>query len=308
MNSEDLECFVRVAACGSLSRAAIEMGTNQSTVSRHMTRLQADAKTRLFHRGGRGIQLTDAGHALLAYATQVTMTIDEARRALGAFSTQGPSEAAIAAHPTIASILFGAVGLRFQRQYPNTRVRFIEGVGVHMLTLLTAGEADLAVLYAQPNVTGVRVETLLTEPVWLIAPPSHTHIGTSVPAHVLGQLPMILPSAPHGLRMMAESFAQESNTSLNVVMESNTSIAVTKRLVQMGCGYTLLPLAAVREEVTIGRLRAVKLEGVHAERDVVLAFSQNRAPLSQLRSITQIIRTEVAELVRIGGWADARLS
>ena len=307
MNSEDLECFVRVATCGSLSRAAIELGTNQSTVSRHMMRLQADAKTRLFHRGGRGIQLTDAGHALLAYARQVTMTIEEAQRALGAFSSQGPSEAVIAAHPTIASILFGAVGLRFQRQYPNTRVRFIEGVGVHMLSLLTAGEADLAVLYAQPNVTGVRVETLLTEPVWLIAPPSHTHIGTSIPVHVLGQLPMILPSAPHGLRMMAETFAQDSNVSLNVVMESNTSISVTKRLVQMGCGYTLLPLAAVREEVTTGRLLAVKLEGVTAERKVVLAFSQNRAPLSQLRSITQIIRAEVEELVRTGGWADARL-
>lgn len=308
MNSDDLECFLRVATYGSLSRAAIEMGTNQSTVSRQMMRLQAAAKTRLFHRGGHGIQLTDAGHALLAYARQVTITIEEAQRAVEAFSSQGPSEAIIAAHPTIASILFGQLGLRLQRQFPNTKIRFVEGVGVHILSLLTAGEADLAILYSQPSVTGIKVETLLTEPVWLIAPPAHTHIGQSVPPQYLGQLPMILPSAPHGLRMMAESFAHGSDVSLNVIMESNTSISVTKRLVQMGCGYTLLPLAAVQDEVATGRLRAVRLEGVHAERNVVLAFSQNRAPLGHLRAITQIIRAEVTDLVRVGGWADARLA
>jgi DNA-binding transcriptional LysR family regulator len=65
MNPTALEYFVRIAQSGSISRTAIEVGIEQSTMTRHIARLESDLKVRLFHRSGRGVVLTDAGALLL---------------------------------------------------------------------------------------------------------------------------------------------------------------------------------------------------------------------------------------------------
>jgi LysR family nitrogen assimilation transcriptional regulator len=307
MNSDDLECFVRVANCGSISRAAMELGSDQSTVSRHMARLEAASQARLFHRSGRGVVLTDAGLALLEHARKVASTLEEARRALHSYSEQGPAQLVIAAQPTIARMAFGSVGKALKTQYPKTRLRFVEGLGSHMLSWLAAGEIDIAILYLPTHAGGLKVDMLLREHIRLVAPASHAHIGPDFPVRHLGQVPLILPSTPQGLRLLAESLAQKAGVSLDIALECDASTNVTKRLVEEGCGSTILPLAAVAEEVAQGRLRTARLVDPEVVREVAIATAKNRPPVTQLWSITQTIRNEVAQIVTSGNWPDAQL-
>jgi DNA-binding transcriptional LysR family regulator len=307
MNSDDLECFVRVAGCGSISRAAMELGSDQSTVSRHMTRLEAASQARLFHRSGRGVVLTDAGLALLEHARKVASTLEDARRAIHSFSEQGPAQVVIAAQPTIARMAFGSVGKALKSQFPKTRLRFVEGLGTHMLAWLAAGEVDIAILYLPTHAGGLKVDMLLREQIRLVAPASHAHIGADFPVRQLGQVPMILPSTPHGLRLLAESLAHKSGVSLDIALECDASTNVTKRLVEEGCGSTILPLAAVADEVAQGRLRTARLVDPEVVREVAIATAKNRPPVTQLWGITQTIRQEVTRLVANGRWPDAQL-
>jgi LysR family transcriptional regulator, nitrogen assimilation regulatory protein len=307
MNSDDLQCFIHVATCGSISRAAMELGSDQSTVSRHMARLEAATQARLFHRSGRGMVLTDAGLALLEYARKVSATLDEARRAVHAFSEDGPAQVVIAAQPTIARMSFGAIGQTLRNRFPKTRLRFVEGLGSHMLTWLAAGEVDIAVLYLPSHAGGLKVDMLLREQLRLIVPASHAHIGPEFPVRQLGQVPLILPSTHHGLRLLAESLAQKVGVKLDVVMECDTSTNVTKRLVEQGCGCTILPLAAVADEVANGSLRTARLVQPDVVREVAIATAKNRPPVAQLWGITQVIRQEVMQIVAGGKWQDAQL-
>lgn len=308
MNSDDLECFARVASCGSFSRAAMELGSDQSTISRQMARLEAESQTRLFHRSGRGVELTEAGRTLLEYAGKVAATLAEARRAVQASSGEGPAQIVIAAQPTIANTTFGAIGKALKKQFPKTRIRFVEGLGSHMVTWLASGEVDIAVLYMPTHASGLKVDPLLQERVSLVAPAGHRHIGTHFQFDQLGGLPLILPSTHHGLRLLAESLAAKAGIRLDIAMECDASTSVTKRLVQEGCGCTLLPLAAVGEEAAAGKLRTAALIGPEVWRDVVIATARNRAPLNELWDITRIIRLEIEGIVGSGGWADARLN
>ena len=116
LNSDDLACFVCVANTQSISRAALELGADQSTVSRQIARLEAALDTRLFHRSGRGVVLTDAGNTLLGYARQVASTLSEARAAVRASTAQGPSQLVIAAQPTIANTAFAAIGTALKQR------------------------------------------------------------------------------------------------------------------------------------------------------------------------------------------------
>lgn len=308
MNSDDLECFARVARCGSFSRAAMELGSDQSTISRQMARLEAESQTRLFHRSGRGVDLTEAGRTLLDYAGKVSATLAEARRAVNAASGEGPAQIVIAAQPTIANTTFAAIGTALKRQFPKTRIRFVEGLGSHMVAWLASGEVDIAVLYMPAHAGGLKVDPLLQERISLIAPADHVHIGAEFAFADLASVPLVLPSTHHGLRVMSESLAASAHIALDIAMECDASTSVTKRMVQQGCGCTLLPLAAVTEEIAQGKLRAATLTGPEMWRDVAIATAKNRAPLAELWDITRTVRHEIEQIVGNGGWPDARLT
>jgi DNA-binding transcriptional LysR family regulator len=307
MNSDDLEYFVRVAGYGSISRAAMELGTDQSTLSRHIARLEADSQVRLFHRSGRGVVLTQAGEALLRCAQRVSSALEDARNIAQSLSEQGPAQMVVAAQPTIARMAFGSVGKALKTQFPNTRLRLVEGLGSHMLAWLAAGEVDIAILYLPTHAGSLKVDVLLREEIRLVVPASYRHIGHYFPVRQLGQVPLILPSTPHGLRLLAESLAQKVGVSLTIALECDASTNVTKRLVEEGCGCTLLPMAAVADEVAQGRVRTAKLVEPEVVRDVAIATAKNRVPLAQLWSITRTIRQEVVRIVANGGWPDAQI-
>ena len=308
MNSDDLQCFIEVAGCGSLSRAAVALGSDQSTVSRQMARLESATGVRLLHRNGRGVALTEAGEALLAHARRIAASIDEARDAVQAFSDAGPSQVVIAAQPTIARMSFAAIGRVVRQRFPRTRLRFVEGLGSHMLNWLADGDIDLALLYLPSHAGALKVDRLLREPLHLVAPPSFTHIGADFPVRHLAEVPLILPSTHHGLRLLAESLAQKAGIRLDITMECDTSTNVTRHLVEQGYGCTLLPLAAVAEEAAQGRLRTARLVEPEVVRDVVIASARNRPPVPHLWDITQALRQEMAQIVAGGGWPDASLA
>jgi DNA-binding transcriptional LysR family regulator len=272
-----------------------------------MLRLEATACSRLFHRSGRGVILTDAGRTLLEHARRVTESVEEARRAIHAFSEQGPAELVVGAQPTIARTIFGPIGSALREQFPRTRLRFAEGLNANILSWLGTGTVDIAVLYVPMQASGLKIDILLQEQLRLIVPAAQADIDDEFPVRQLGEVPLILPSAPHGLRHLAESLASRSGISLHVAMECDASISVTKRLVQNGCGYTLLPLAAVAEEVAQGTLKAARLVGADVSRDVALATAKNRPDGAALWNVIQTVRQQVRHIVKSGGWPDAQL-
>lgn len=66
MDLKRLRCFQEVAAAGSLSHASDRLRLAQPALSRHISLLEQEIGVPLFTRYGRGMQLTEAGAALLA--------------------------------------------------------------------------------------------------------------------------------------------------------------------------------------------------------------------------------------------------
>ncbi|MBS0494620.1 MAG: LysR family transcriptional regulator, partial [Proteobacteria bacterium] len=80
------------------------------------------------------------------------------------------------------------------------------------------------------------------------------------------------------------------------------------RLVEDGCGATLLPFAAVADRVAQGRLHAARLVEPVVTRKIALAMARNRPAMPELFEITQTLRKEVRGLVTSGAWIGARLA
>src|SRR3984893_6095020 len=67
-NWDDLRYFLAVARTGTLSAAAEQLGTEHTTVARHIQAFEDVLKSRLFHNSNSGYGLTDAGERLLGAA------------------------------------------------------------------------------------------------------------------------------------------------------------------------------------------------------------------------------------------------
>ncbi|MCC6246257.1 MAG: LysR family transcriptional regulator [Rubrivivax sp.] len=302
MDPEAIEFFALVARTGSISKAATELGIEPSTLARRIGRLEDDAGLRLFHRSGRGMVLTDAGALFLEEAEKVVESLAHARRVAADLSAGGPSQIVIAAQPTIAQVTFGPLAEALRVRFPRARVRLIEGLGHQVVSWLQEGQTDVAVMYVPPNPQIADYDLLLQEPLHAFLPPDHTHPGDSIRVEEFVELPLILPSTPHGIRGLVEDWARRSGKRMRVVLEHDGSTFVTRRLVQFGHGCSLGPLAAAQDDLRRGLLRAVRLAGPDTLRAVAIFSARNRPSLRGLHEVHQTIRQVASELVTTGAW------
>ncbi|MBV9529599.1 MAG: LysR family transcriptional regulator [Bradyrhizobium sp.] len=75
---EAMTAFVRSAELGSFSKAAAESGAKVSTVSRHVSGLEADLGAALFNRSTRRLHLTEAGRMFFERAKEILADVENA--------------------------------------------------------------------------------------------------------------------------------------------------------------------------------------------------------------------------------------
>ncbi|MCO6187003.1 LysR family transcriptional regulator [Rhizobium sp. L1K21] len=75
---EDMEVFARVAATGSMSDAARELGLSPAVISKRIKRLEERLGTRLFQRTTRQLSLTEAGQGFYARVDAILAGVEEA--------------------------------------------------------------------------------------------------------------------------------------------------------------------------------------------------------------------------------------
>src|ERR1700735_3819841 len=89
--TELLRSFTAIVNSGSMLHATQQIFVTQSALSLQMKRLEDIVQTPLFHREGRRLALTPAGHSMMGYAREMLATNDRAVSALSGSTLSGPA-------------------------------------------------------------------------------------------------------------------------------------------------------------------------------------------------------------------------
>jgi DNA-binding transcriptional LysR family regulator len=146
MEWEHLRTFEAVARLGSLTKAAKALGVSQSTVSRHLDRLEASARSPLLLRESPA-KLTERGEAVLGSIGQMIEGALAARCAL----EQSEALSGEVTVTTVGELLRWRLVSRmssFDALHPQVRVRVLVNNGIHSLA---ADEADIALRWVRPQ-------------------------------------------------------------------------------------------------------------------------------------------------------------
>jgi DNA-binding transcriptional LysR family regulator len=182
MDERRLRYFLAVVEEQSVTRAASRLHVAQPSLSQTLRALEGELGVELFHRAGRSLRLSAAGHALVGPAREVLSAIDAARGAVGEVAELLAGTLQIAALATLAvDPLAGLIG-RFRREYPGVVVRVREpnstaGVGA----MVREGVCELGLARLPLPREDLRTRELGQQELLFVLPPGAFPVDGSTP-------------------------------------------------------------------------------------------------------------------------------
>lgn len=259
-----LSVLRKVAAEGSLSRAAEALSYTPSAVSQQIAQLERETGAKLIERGPRGVRVTDAGRALVAHADAIMAQLASAQAELEAIAQLRSGRLRLASFPTAAATLVPEAISVFRRRHPNVVITLTEAEPDASVPRLRGGELDLAVIFEcelvpRPEWEGLERIPLFDDPMYVAL--AETHPLAEQLELALGDLadevwiggvgptlcPQVLVRACHKVGFVP-----------NISLESNEYEAV-QALVAADVGVALVPalaLLSVKEGVVVRSLGA----------------------------------------------------
>ncbi|MFO1189501.1 MAG: LysR family transcriptional regulator [Alphaproteobacteria bacterium] len=148
MDWDKLRIFHATAQAGSFTHAGSTLGLSQSAVSRHISQLERNLKTKLFHRHARGLILTEQGEVLYRTAREVfsKISLTEANISEGTRRPRGPLK--VTATNGFAMVWITPNLAEFMDLYPEIELTLVL---TDSEVDLSMREADLAIRVYRPS-------------------------------------------------------------------------------------------------------------------------------------------------------------
>lgn len=264
----DLKIFVSAVERGSLSAAAEESNLVVAALSNRLKRLESAFNLELFERTGRGIRPTLAGHMFARHARTI---LDDARRLeidLEAFAEGRSGTVRLLSNTNMLSEHMPQALAPFLRDNPDIFVSMKDKPSHEVVNLLRNGEADIGVVAASADMTGLEKWRFVRDRLVLIVPttsPLSGSIGfsTILDAPIVGLPEKVALS--QFLRRLANELGRRPKIRLRC--ENFESLS---RMVESGVGVGIVPQTAASRYGRTMTFRSVQIDEPWAERELYL--------------------------------------
>ncbi|ANY09148.1 LysR family transcriptional regulator [Pseudonocardia sp. HH130630-07] len=299
---ERLRVFAAVAEYGSVGAAAAALHITGPAVTQQLRKLEREAGIRVVEPDGRGIRLTAAGHVLAGHTRVVATAVADAERDLTSLHDDVAGPVRIGSVASALRALLPDALRTLVSTHPRLVPMVADGEGVGLLPELRSRDLDAVLLESWTQhpaalPAGIRVTTLVTEPVMLAVPAAHPVAGrASVSLRDLGG--QVWASCPvgtesHGALLQLMRAAGIEPEVRYLFADFATQIA----LVRGGLAVALVPAMAVVPggDAEPDGVRFVPCRPA-VERSLVLATREGDAELPALVALADALRTVAARV------------
>ena len=262
MTLEQLRVFVAVAERQHVTRAAQALNLAQSAASAAIAALEARHGTKLFHRVGRGIELTEAGRLFLGEARAVLARAEAAELALAELGGLERGTLSVQASQTIASYWLPRHLVAFRRAYPRIEIRLAVGSTAQVAAAVHEGAAELGFVEGAVDDPALASATVARDRLVLVVGPEHPWAGRDrVGAQDLPSSEWVLREPGSGTRSVFEAALEGFGLgpdALSIALELPSNEAV-RAAVEAGMGATVLSASVAVPSLEAGLLHQVGL-------------------------------------------------
>lgn len=262
MTLDQLRIFVAVAERQHVTRAAEALNMAQSAASASIVALEGRHGAKLFHRVGRGIELTEAGALFLPEACAVLARAEAAELVLSELGGLKRGTLLVQASQTIASYWLPRHLVAFRRAHPGIDVRLTVGNTSQVAMAIHQGLAELGFVEGQVDDSVLDSEVITRDRMLIVVGSDHpwAERPAIVPANLVDSA-WVLREAGSGTRSAFEAALDgfgiaPADLPVALVLPSNESV---RAAVEAGMGATALSASVAAPSIEAGLLHPVSL-------------------------------------------------
>ena len=240
--SEELQVFVAVIDCGSISAAAEQIGQTPSAVSRTLSRLESKLGTTLVNRTTRRMDLTEEGRFFLERSRRILEQMDDMEEHLS-MHNQTPS----------GRLRINAAA-PFRRQYPDIELELNTD---DLIIDLLEQSTDVAIRIGELADSSLHARALGCSPIQVLASPEYlARHGTPGKVEDLNAHSLLGFSQPESLNRWPLRHAQGDYWQIRPSLIASSGETL-RQLALAGEGIVSLSHFMTHEDIRSGRLQVV---------------------------------------------------
>jgi DNA-binding transcriptional LysR family regulator len=290
-----MEVFVRIVETGSFSAVARDLGMTQPTVSKQLTALERDLKTRLLNRTTRQLSLTEAGSAYYESCKRIIDSVRDAEANLGILQTQLSGLLRINTSIGLGQAYLGNLVLRFQKQHPGLSIdlsyadRFVDLVEEGMDVAIRVGRLTDSSLAARR--IGSTMRSVVATPAYLAK-----HGTPQVPDDLAkGHNCLLYAYLSTGNEWLFRGADGPIRVKVSGNFRANNGDAI-KQAVLSDLGIAISPDWFVLREVEDGRMKAILGDFAPPPAEINAVYPSARHVSAKVRAFTEFLRAEFQQI------------
>ncbi len=237
--------FLEVAKQGNISAAAQNLFISQSAVSQSVKQLEEQLRVKL-SRSTRGVSLTSED--LLDTVSHALGLLQSGEEKIAASRQLLTGELIIGASDTVTKTYLLSRLEAFHKDYPDIRIRILNGTTSMVLDYLHAGQVDIAFASEAPDETVYSVRHCVDTHTIFVAAPDYLEFDKVYTMEEIAALPLILLERKASSRVYVERYFQERGIQIHPEIELGSHNLLIS-LARIGLG-----VACVTEEFSLSGL------------------------------------------------------
>jgi LysR family transcriptional regulator, low CO2-responsive transcriptional regulator len=273
-----LRIYVFVARLGSFTRAAATLHMTQPTVSQQVAALESELGIHLIDRNTRKMRLTASGEVLFAYGERLLKLADEALIAVRNEARLTKQLLKLGVGHTLATYILPGLLSRYRTDHSDYRVRLVVGNTGELLSQLSAGEIDIALVGSPAEHPDVEIKAFMHDQLVVIVSPQDEWASyDSIRIEQIATRVLLTREPGSALyTTVSRLFDEDPLMSVETILLGETE--AIKRSVELGLGVALIQKIAIEREVQQGTLRTISLKGVDNARTYLIAVRKRYTP------------------------------
>ncbi len=160
-----------IAVCeeGSFTRAALRENATQSGISQHIAAVEHAIGVRLFERSAKGVRPTPAGTRYYRRCIEAVGTLQAAGEEMRALAGRVSGNLRVGLMPTFTRAALAPALIGYVRDYPDVKLKIVEGYSAVLTDMVLAEELDFAVVPTFEGRVGLKSRLLARDREMLIS-------------------------------------------------------------------------------------------------------------------------------------------
>jgi len=276
MHLEIFKTYCDLAQLQSFSKTAEKNLLSQSAVSQQLAQLETAYKCQLINRKKRPIELTREGQLLYRAAKEILERYDQLKSELKTLKSSETSRINVSAIFSIGMHRLSGYVKKFMMKFPevNVHVEYMDYQQIYDSVL--SGDIDIGIVAIPKRDKRLDVYDFVDESLVLACNPKHPFSKeTQIDIHKLQFEKMIRFEKEVPSRVWIDGILQRYSVTVHPVMEFD-NVETIKRAIEINAGVSILPRAAILQEVASGTIVEVSFSNERFVRPTGIIVRRNK--------------------------------